>query len=48
MATGARGEEMQRKTVVWERCRLVCLDHVSLQQITASWQAMGKANMSES
>lgn len=40
MATGGRGEEMQRKTVVWERCWLVCLDHVSLQQIVSSWQSM--------
>lgn len=48
MAAGGRGEEMQRKTVVWERCWLVCLDHVSLKQIISPWQTLGSANMSES
>lgn len=28
--TGGRGEEMQRKAVVWEGCWLVCLDCVPL------------------
>lgn len=48
MAAGGRGEEIQRKTVVWERCWLVCLDHLSLQQIISSWQTKANANISKS